>query len=78
MRLILVAGFCLSAAACSPNDQDRLNADARAAGHDAAVTVRHGAAEAEVKTGEAMMNAGADAKRAGEQARADSSGQTRP
>jgi hypothetical protein len=51
-------------------------AEARAAAHDAAVSVRKGAAEAEVKTGQAMIDAGDKAKRAADQARADSSGQS--
>ena len=52
-------------------------ADARAAAHDAAVAVRKGAAEAEVQTGKALVDAGDKAKRAAAQARADSDGQSR-
>jgi hypothetical protein len=104
MRLILIASFCLAAAACSRGDENRLREDARSAGHDvsqaaqnlqndptvrhagaearqaghdAAVSLRKGAAEAEYKTGQAMVDAGNQAKRnAHEQARADSSGQS--
>ena len=70
MRLILIAAFCLAAAACSRGDDDRLKADANATGHDAVVSVRKGAAEAEAKTGQALIDAGAETKRAAEQARA--------
>ena len=47
-------------------------ADARQAAHDAAVSVRKGAADAEIKSGEALIQSGDKAKN---QARADSSGQ---
>jgi hypothetical protein len=55
----------------------QVGADARAATHDAAVAVRKGAAEAEVKTGQALVDAGDKAKRAAAQARADSDGPSR-
>jgi len=104
MRLILIAGFCLAAAACSPSDQSRAREDVRSAGHDVAdaasnvkndptirragddlkqaghdtaVAVRKGAAEAEINTGQAMIDNGDKAKRAAEQARADSGDQSR-
>ena len=100
MRLILIAGLCLAAAACSRSDEAKVQQDTRAAGHDlsdaaqkvkddptvrhvgddakqathdAAVALRKGAAEAEVKTGQAMIDAGDKTKRAADQARADSS-----
>ncbi len=104
MRLILIAGLCLAAAACSRSSEDRVRQDARdaghdvdnaahsvatdptvrragddlkQAGHDTAVAVRHGAAEAEVKTGQAMIDAGEKAKRDAEQARTDNRDQSR-
>jgi hypothetical protein len=104
MRLILVASFCLTAAACSPSDQQRVSADARNAGHDVAdatrdaahdiqndptvrqagadarqaahdtaVAVRKGAADAEIKSGEALIHQGDKAKA---QAQTDSGGQS--
>ena len=101
MRLILIAGLCLAAAACSRSDEAKVQEDTRAAGHDladaarkvkddptvrqtgedakqaahdAAVALRKGAAEAEVKTGQAMIDTGDKAKRAADQARNDSGG----
>jgi hypothetical protein len=49
-------------------------ADARQAAHDTAVAVRKGAADAEIKSGQALTDAGAKAKA---QANADSSGQSK-
>ena len=104
MRLILIAGLCLAAAACSRSDEAKVQEDTRAAGHDladaaqkvkndptvrqtgedakhvahdAAVALRKGAAEAEVKTGQAMIDTGDKAKRAADQAAADSSDHSR-
>lgn len=101
MRLILIAGLCLAAAACTRSDENKVRADTdtaghqvaeaargvrddptvkqvgadvRQAGHDTAVAVRRGAADAEVNTGQAMINEGERAKRAAAQAQADSSG----
>jgi len=91
MRLILIAGLCLAAAACSRSDQAKVQEDTRSAGHDlanaaqdvkndptikqagveakeaahdTAAALRKGAAEAEVKTGQAMIDAGDKTKRA--------------
>ena len=99
MRLILIAGLCLAAAACSRADDAKVQQDTRAAGHDladaarsvkddptvkqagvdakqaahdAAVAVRKGAADVEVKGGQALIDAGDKTKRAAAQARQDS------
>jgi hypothetical protein len=104
MRLVLIAGLCLAAAACSRADENKVQQDTRAAGHDladaarsvkddptvrqagvdakqaahdAAVAMRKGAAEAEVKTGQAMIDAGDKTKRAAADARADSDDHSR-
>jgi hypothetical protein len=62
MRLILVASFCLAAAACSPSDQQRVSADARAAGHDVADATRDAAHD--IKNDPTVRQAGVDARHA--------------
>ena len=91
MRLMLIAGLCLAAAACSRSDENqvrqdtrsagrdladaahqvqtdpsvrRAGADARQAAHDAATALRKSAADAEVKGGQALIDAGVKTKRA--------------
>jgi len=50
--------------------------DLKQAGHDAAFAVRKGAADAEVNTGQAMVDNGDRARRAAAQAHADSGDQS--
>jgi hypothetical protein len=56
MRLTLIVGLCLVAAACSRADQTKVGGDARAAGHDLANAAR------EVPNDPNLRRAGADAK----------------
>jgi len=54
----------------------RAGDDLKQAGHDTAVAVRHGAADAEVKTGQAMIDAGEKAKHAASDTRNDNGNQS--
>lgn len=59
MRIILIAGLCLAAGACSRSDQSRAQEDVRSAGHDVAQ------AAANVKNDPVLHQAGDDLKQAG-------------
>jgi hypothetical protein len=58
MRLILIAGLCVAAAACSRADQAKVQQDTRAAGHDLADAAQN------VKDDPTVRQAGAETKQA--------------